>query len=242
MITCSQVEMEYKKNRQKVIIESLGQFKSPSWNNLSLPALLSETDEAIEIEKLKKQITEKQNIINKQINNLLEKPLEHDRVLISLDSVFKSSSQYNLHKNHPNQHEIVEKSLHRFMLGYPPRKNDDTSIGDAINWEWIIHCASSHKKNVIIVSRDGDYGASHKEDDFINDWLQTEFKERVGNEYDVILTSKLSKALKLIDVKVTDELVNEEEIMIKHYEQTDIDEQNDNVSRKIFDIIKKYQY
>ncbi|MDT9702339.1 PIN domain-containing protein, partial [Streptomyces sp. P17] len=41
LITGSQVEMEYKKNRQKVIVESLNQFSKPDWGKLSAPALLA---------------------------------------------------------------------------------------------------------------------------------------------------------------------------------------------------------
>nr|WP_263858249.1 PIN domain-containing protein [Waterburya agarophytonicola] len=41
LIIGSQVEMEYKKNRQKVIIESLNRFSNPDWNKLSTPALVT---------------------------------------------------------------------------------------------------------------------------------------------------------------------------------------------------------
>ncbi|OGO78902.1 MAG: hypothetical protein A2Y23_05100 [Clostridiales bacterium GWB2_37_7] len=242
IITGTQIEMEYKKNRQKVILESLGQFKNPQWNNLSVPALLSESHEATEIDKLKQSITEQQQIINKNIENILKDPLAHDPVFTSLNTLFNNHSSYNLHKRNPETSQINEKALKRFMLGYPPRKENDTSIGDAINWEWIVHCASKAQKNIIIVTRDSDYGASIKEDAFINDWLYREFKDRVGEKFDIVLTQKLSKALKLIDVQVSDEMVSEEENMIKHYEDLDLEQEEDSVTRKIFDILKKHNY
>lgn len=67
IITGSQVEMEYKKNRQVVILESQGKFKNPDWNNLTVPALLSETDEAKKIIELRKEVTAQQAKISKDI-------------------------------------------------------------------------------------------------------------------------------------------------------------------------------
>ncbi len=240
IITGVQVEMEYKKNRQKVILESLNQFKPPQWNNLSVPALLTESKEAAEIDKLKKAISEQQQRINENIENLLKDPLKHDPVFKSLNILFNNSSALNLNKSHSESNQITEKAIKRFMLGQPPRKDNDTSIGDAINWEWIVHCAAKEKKNVIIVTRDGDYGALIKDESVINDWLFQEFKERIDENYEILLTTKLSKALKLIDVQVSDEMIIEEEDMMKNYEALDLDSEEDSVTKKIFDIIKKH--
>jgi hypothetical protein len=242
IITGSQVEMEFKKNRQKVILESLSQFKTPQWNNLSVPALLAESDEATQIEDLKRQTSEQQKRIHQNIEDLLKSPLKNDPVFISLNELFNDSSNFNLKSSGPKSSKVTEKALKRFINGYPPRKENDTSIGDAINWEWIVECAKSAKKNVIVVTRDGDFGASIKEESYINDWLYKEFKERVGSQFEIVLTQKLSKALKLIDVEVSAEMETEEENMIKHYEDLDIEREEDNVTRKIFDILKKHSH
>ncbi len=42
IIISSQVEMEYKKNRQRVILQSLNMIKTPDWGGLAAPAFLSE--------------------------------------------------------------------------------------------------------------------------------------------------------------------------------------------------------
>lgn len=243
IITSTQVEMEYKKNRQKVILDSLGQFKPPPWNNLSVPALLAESQEFLEIEKLKKSISDQQAKLNLKIEDLLREPHSKDPVFKSLNTLFDGKSAHNLRIDHDKRGSISEKAIKRFMLGYPPRKENDTSIGDAINWEWIVECALESKKSVIIVTRDSDYGATtQKEESFINDWLHKEFKDRVGSEFDVVLTQKLSKALKLIDVSVSEDMISEEENMIKRYEQLDTDAEEDSVTRKIFDIMRKHNY
>src|SRR5690606_36333475 len=98
--------------------------------------------------------------------------------------------------------------------GYPPRKKGDNSIGDAINWEWIIKCAQKSGKAVIVVSRDTNYGTHYEDDSFLDDWLLKEFKERVSRKRKIIFTDKLSTAFKLVEIPVTEEMVKEERKVI----------------------------
>jgi hypothetical protein len=81
---------------------------------------------------------------------------------------------------------IRARARTRYSLGYPPRKAGDTSMGDAINWEWVVHCAQVlTSANVVIVSRDSDYGHEHGGKAHINDWLREEFKDRVSRQRDI---------------------------------------------------------
>lgn len=97
----------------------------------------------------------------------------------------------------------------RFILGYPPRKKEDNSIGDALNWEWVVKCAQDSGKNIIIVTRDSDYGATLQNESFLNDWLRQEFKERVSHKRKIILTERLSTAFKAIKSSVSKKMENE---------------------------------
>jgi hypothetical protein len=103
----------------------------------------------------------------------------------------------------------------RFVLGYPPRKNDDISIGDAVNWEWVIHCAQNSLKDIIIVTRDSDFGAIIKGESYLNDWLRLEFKERVSRKRKIFLTDKLALAFKAIKLRVSKKMVEEEARILK---------------------------
>jgi hypothetical protein len=109
----------------------------------------------------------------------------------------------------PNKTRFTVRNLarKRFVLGYPPRKQGDTSIGDAINWEWVIWCAQSSTENhhVLIVSRDSDYGVTYDNKAVLNDWLRREFKERVSQKRKIELTNRLTDALKLLDERVSPE-------------------------------------
>ena len=99
----------------------------------------------------------------------------------------------------------------RFVLGYPPRQRNDVSIGDAVNWEWIVRCCQDSGKHVVIVSRDNDFGCGHAGQYYLNDWLKQEFGERVSKRRKIILTDKLSRGLKIVHAAVTKEMERAEE-------------------------------
>jgi len=55
IVTSSQVEMEFKKNRQSTILESIGEINKINNVNLNIPAILS-TNKSVEIiKKIKKR-------------------------------------------------------------------------------------------------------------------------------------------------------------------------------------------
>jgi hypothetical protein len=109
---------------------------------------------------------------------------------------------------------IQHLARERFIIGYPPRKPGDTSMGDAVNWEWIIHCAKEANKNVVLVSRDSDYGYRYGGDPILNDWLVQEFRERVGHKNKVFLTNRLTHAFELADVTVNKKEIADENKVI----------------------------
>jgi hypothetical protein len=103
----------------------------------------------------------------------------------------------------------------RFLLGYPPRKNSDTSIGDALNWEWIVSCGTRLNGEIVIVSRDSDYGISVKSEHFLNDQLAQEYRERVGYDKQISFTTKLSEALRKLSVQVSKEEEDAESVAVE---------------------------
>lgn len=214
LIIGSQVEMEYKKNRQKVILESLNRYSSPDWGKLTAPALVSNLQSAKAIEKKKKEISTQQKIISDKIEKILHNPSGNDPVYQALQRIFKNKTDYNLNRESDKRFAIRRLARKRFVLGYPPRKDSDTSIGDAINWEWIIECAKSSRKDIIIVTRDSDYGAFYKGQSYINDWLYKEFKDRVSRKRKLILTDRLSIGLKAVHAVVTKEMEDAEQQLI----------------------------
>jgi predicted nucleic acid-binding protein len=221
LIIGSQVEMEYKKNRQKAILEALTKYSTPDWGKLTPPALLADSQAAKTIEKKKKEISTQQKKVNDKVIKIFHNPSGNDKVYQALQRIFKNKSQYNLTSDDKVRFSIRSLASKRFVLGYPPRKDSDTSIGDALNWEWIIACAKASGKDVIIVTRDTDYEAIYNGKSYLNDWLSLEFNERISRQRKLILTDKLSVALKAVNAVVTQEMEEAEQEMLALAEHID---------------------
>lgn len=213
IITCSQVEMEFKKNRQAVVLESIGELNKLSSINLSFPAIIANTQASQMLKKLKTNIEKQQRKLKDSVEKILKNPIQNDPVYKSLQKIWKNSD-YNLNRENKQRFAIRKLAAKRFFLGYPPRKKSDNSIGDAINWEWIIKCAELSGKSIIIVSRDTDFGSHYQNDSFLDDWLLKEFKERISRKRKIIFTDKLSTAFKLVEIPVTQEMEKEERKVI----------------------------
>lgn len=228
IITSSQVEMEFKKNRQAVILESIGEVKKINNVTVSVPAILSNSKAVEMIEKSKKDISKKQKEIRERIEKILKNPVYNDPVFKSLQKLFSYQSDINLNRENKVRFTIRNLAKKRFLLGYPPRKKGDNSIGDAVNWEWVIKCAETTGKHIIIVTRDSDFGCTYDSDSFLNDWLKQEFKQRISQKRKVVLTDKLSKAFQLVEIPVTKEMIEEEnqviDISLRNYYAHDLQE------------------
>ena len=148
IITISQVEMEFKKNRQSVILESIGEVKKINNVNISVPAILSDAKAVEMIEKSKKNISKKQKELRERIEKILKNPTYNDPVFKSLQKLFSYKSDINLNRENKVRFTIRNLAKKRFLLGYPPRKKTNNSIGDAVNWEWIIRCAENTGKHM----------------------------------------------------------------------------------------------
>jgi predicted nucleic acid-binding protein len=215
IITSSQVEMEFKKNRQKVIKEAVEAFQKTKSLNSSIPQMLEDTRAVNAMNAAKRRVAEQQIKIEKKIQEIFMDPDKHDLLYKTLNQLFKNPSPYNLNRTNKKRHSIRNLSRKRFVLGYPPRKGSDITIGDAVNWEWLIECAVQSKKHIIIVTRDHDYGLKYGSEPYLNDWLKQEFKERVGTKRQIILTDKLSRAFKLLKIEVTEAMVKVENDLIE---------------------------
>ncbi|CAN0654624.1 DUF4935 domain-containing protein [Nitratireductor aquimarinus] len=215
IITSDQIRMEYLKNRQIVIIDSIKQFTKP--NRLSVPPIIATSRPAKILKKNLSEAISKHDEIKKKVERILKDPIHHDPVFQSLNRIFNFSSPLNLRRPDKRRYDIRSLARKRFSLGYPPRKTSDTSIGDAVNWEWIVRCAqeSDENHNILIVSRDGDYGITYNNESILNDWLRHEFKSRVSRKRNIELTNKLTTALRRLDEAVRPEDVEEEESVIR---------------------------
>jgi hypothetical protein len=211
IITTSQVEMEFKKNRQVALLETIGKLKGIDSSDVTLPTILLQTKAADMVNEKKKAISKHQQVLKSRIEKILKNPKFNDQVYKSLEKIFTNDSNINLNRDNELRFNIRDLAKKRFELGYPPRKDKDTSYGDAINWEWIIYCAKNFSKDIIIVSRDSDYGVNYSNEHILNDWLTQEFRQRVSSRKKVILTDKLHTAFNYLSISVTKEMKIEED-------------------------------
>jgi len=213
LITTDQVEMEFLHNRQRVISAALQSLKAPSLPPF-IPAYLSDSRAASKIEKSLGEMKKQMAALKKRFAGILENPALHDPVFKVVKKAFSFQSPMNLKFCEAKRDQIFERALNRFQRGLPPRKRDDTSFGDAVNWEWIVECASDTGMDVVVVSRDGDYGLRFDGKHYLNDCLLQEFKDRVSAKRKVEFTTSLAQALRHLSVPVTKAEEEEEEKII----------------------------
>lgn len=199
IIVTYQLENEFKKNRQAAILEGIGGLKLPE--KMSHPGIFSDAREVQAIDENLKLIARQVGDLKRRLVQALEEPGVHDPVYKLCERVFHKNDDLTLRSD--NAATIQENAVRAFWDGVAPRKKNDTSFGDLLNWEWMVHCAIQKKSNLLIVSRDGDYGATLDDKSYINDYLKHDFSERVGRERHVILYTQLSKALKHFAVEVS---------------------------------------
>jgi len=208
IITTYQVEMEFKRNRQRVIVAFLEELRGCG-RTISAPAFLAETKTNKALSALLSRSRAQAEKMKRRLVSLVETPSK-DPVWRVADSLFRNTSPINLRRDNPARSEIKEKASMRFRLGYPPRKASDTSIGDAFNWEWVVRCIEQENRDVIIVSRDADYGITLENDSFPNDWLVQEVRERTNPRRKIWLVDRLSKALKRLKIEVSSDELRQE--------------------------------
>lgn len=222
IIGTMQVEMEFKKNRQKTILDALKQLE-PNWGGMSqIPSLLLEAQPSEMIEKSKGEIKRQIGALRTRVDRMLRNPAQHDPVYKVAQRLFKEKNDLQLNRSVARRKVIRAKAFRRFLMGYPPRKASDTSYGDAINWEWVVECASTKSRDIVIVSRDSDYGMMVSGEPVLNDWLLQEFKERVSRKRKIRLTDRLAEAFKRAAVRVTKTEEKEEEGLIRELPQAPV--------------------
>jgi hypothetical protein len=201
IIVTFQLESEFKKNRQTAILEGMQELKAPA--QIPRPGIFSDAIASAVLSKSIKEADKRVKSLKAKLTKVLENPAVHDPVYKACQRIFHRTDNLVLTREDKLRHVIRRKAFRRFLHGCPPRKKNDTSIGDAINWEWMIHCANVNNAELVIVTRDSDYGIHFENRAYVNDHLKQEFAERVSKKRKLLLYSRLSDALRHFEVPVT---------------------------------------
>ena len=154
IITTHQLESEFKKNRQVAILEGIEQLKPPQ--QLSRPGILSESKSTKVLQKSLKEAEKRVKELRGRLARVLDDPSQNDIVYQTFQRIIHRDGDLGLTRENPLRRRIRSQAFRRFLHGCPPRKKTDTSIGDALNWEWMVHCALAKNAELVIVSRDPD--------------------------------------------------------------------------------------
>ena len=212
LIVSYQLEAEYKRNRQAAVLEGMQELKPPT--HIPRPGLFSDAKAVKAMQANLKSATDRVKTLKSKMGKVLADPAKHDPVYQACQRMFHAETTLNLSRDDPFRRIVRRRAFRRFLHGCPPRKRNDTSIGDALNWEWMLECALRNNAELVIVSRDGDYGVVFEDAAYLNDHLRQEFSERVSRKRKVLLYTKLSEALKHFAVPVTRAEEEEEEAIV----------------------------
>lgn len=202
IIVTYQLEGEFKRNRQAAILEGMKELKPPP--QVPRPGIFSDAQASRVMAKHLKQVEAQVKKLRQKLARVLDNPAMYDQVYQACQRIFhREESPIVLGRNDKLGDSIRRLAFRRFLHGCPPRKRGDTSIGDAFNWEWMIHCARKNTAELVIVSRDSDYGALFEDKTYVNDDLRQEFGERVSKKRKLLVYHKLSDALKHFAIPVS---------------------------------------
>ena len=229
VIVTYQLESEFKTNRQKVLQESWANLKAP--DGLGLPNIVADAKTTKILSKDMKDAKKRVESLRKKLVRVIAKPTLHDPVYKICQRIFHRKDDITLTRSNDLRHVIRRKAFRRFLHGCPPRKRQAVSIGDAFNWEWMVHCATERNAELVIVTRDSDFGITIGDESYINDHLKQEFQERVSKKRKILLCCRLTDALKHFNVKITTKDVQAEADIV--YANPDDKLNRDEVSRQV---------
>ena len=212
LIVTFQLEAEFKRNRQAAILEGMKGLKAP--DKVPQPGIFSDAKSSALLAKNIREAGQRVKGLQARLEKVLADPAKNDPVYKACQRMFHKIDDLVLTREDTVRHVIRRKAYRRFLHGCSPRKPNDTSLGDALNWEWMVYCAKQRSAELVIVSRDTDYGFSFDKKVYINDELKQEFAERVSKKRKILLYNRLSDALKHFDVPVTQVEVEEEDKLV----------------------------
>lgn len=157
-----QVEDEFWRNRERVISEALELFAKTK-ASATLPNLIRSNPKSSEL----RQAVERVNELVKELRQVADSEIGSHKLKADevIDSLFVQCTPQLISKT------IIEKAKARKELGNPPGKSN--SLGDAVNWEWLIESVPMGE-DLVIISSDGD---------FESELLQGEAKEFLVREW-----------------------------------------------------------
>lgn len=203
VISTSQIHDEFLTQRQVVLLRTVEQLKKVVGEKPVVPAILMDMPEAA---RLAANHEERRGDLKKlmaRLKELVADPRKGDEVFFAVGDLTDPKSDLCLDPEDEEWELLVTLARQRRERGVPPGKPDAHTIGDALNWEWLVHCAEERREDITIVSRDSDFGFKLDDSWIVHERLSMEFNGLVDHRCSVSLTDKLSVALEGLHVEVS---------------------------------------
>jgi predicted nucleic acid-binding protein len=143
LLVPQQVADEFWRNRERVIRDALDTFAKTKAQAF-LPNIVRVNPKSAELKKAVDLVNNLAKTLREETEQTIqEQKLAADKLVESL-----------LEKCELIAPEVVERARLRKQLGNPPGKAD--SLGDAVNWEWLLSKAEDWDE-LIVISTDGDF-------------------------------------------------------------------------------------
>lgn len=206
LVTTFQVRHEFERNRMKLLQRLMSKAEAPRRTRVAVLFADVRTRKALDrhydaIERSHERIAER-------IRRALERPTS-DPVYRLAQKAWRASELF-LDQADDAAPPILQRARSRVERGDPPRKSGDYTMGDAINWEWCLEACKVHDRDLLVVSRDKDFGAWQDDDTYLNTLLDAEFRRRVSSKRSATLTPQVTAALRALGDKVPDGMVEAE--------------------------------
>lgn len=215
LILTQQVKDEFYRNKEVLSIRTrMNLEKWAQKHKVKLPDKEKNSSVWHEI----KQINEKYNLdIREKLSQISKQVKENIAPGGSVDKLIEEI--FNLSSEFPITTSIYEQAKYRHSIGNPPMKND-SSIGDAINWEFLL---SSMKRgeDLHFIAKDPDYVIEDWEGETVlREFLKNEWEQKVGSK--IHIYTKLTRFLEVLPKenevdKKKIEIAKKEEDLVSQY-------------------------
>lgn len=196
ILISSQIEDEFWRNRESVIADAIRNLKETK-----IVSKLPNIVRGYETYKTLKRTIDSFNKQSKQLEEEVQADIAENKLKADelINDLFAKNTPHKINA------ELISKAQHRMNVGNPPGKNG--SLGDAINWEWLLTQKPDFWENeLIIISADGDFESElHKGK--IKEYLIREWNQK-NPDCEIILFKSIPDFLKKYfpEIKFSDEI------------------------------------
>lgn len=196
ILISSQIEDEFWRNRENVIADAIKNLKETKIVS-KLPNIVRGYDTY----KSLKNTIDTFNKLSKKLEDEVQADISENK--LKADELIKDLFK----KNKPQEinQELIAKAQYRMNVGNPPGKKG--TLGDAINWEWLITQKPEFWENeLIIISADGDF-ESELNKGKLKEYLTREWNQK-NPDCEIVLFKSLPNFLDKYfpEIKFSDEI------------------------------------